>query len=168
MIVRKLFRCSFALFVCLLVAARAFGQQPSPQPPQTASASAPADPAQLPSARNKDDDQHSKDTIIQGPQRRLPNRRPITTSSIEGLVTSTEGRGIGGTTVVIRDTTGRLRAAMTDADGVFRVGDLNAGVYQVELRRQVQESSGYPAEPASKGEQDSGFRKPDLVTGTAA
>ena len=29
-----------------------------------------------------------------------------------------------------------MRAALTDADGVFRIGELNAGTYQIELRRQ--------------------------------
>jgi hypothetical protein len=135
-IVRRLSCGPLVVAVCLAVSALGFAQGSSAQPQQTAAASAPADPTQLPSARDKDEDQHSKDTVTPAPQRRLPNRRPITTGSIEGLVTNTDGRGLGGTRVVIRDSSGRLRAAMTDADGVFRISDVNAGAYQIELRRQ--------------------------------
>ncbi|HJX00903.1 MAG TPA: carboxypeptidase-like regulatory domain-containing protein, partial [Terriglobales bacterium] len=122
-----------------LITALVFGQQRPADSQQTVAASSPANPAQLPSARenkDSDEDQRSHDRVIQGSQRQLPNRRPITTSSIEGLVTNTEARGVGGTRVIIRDASGRIRATMTDADGVFRVADLNAGSYQLELRRQ--------------------------------
>ena len=135
MSVRRLLCGPLAAVVCLTVSAVGLRQESSPSSQQTATATTPADPAQLPSARNKEEDQE-KETVIQGPQRRLPNRRPITTSSVEGLVTSADGRGIGGTRVIIRDSNGHLHAALTDADGVFRIGDLKAGVYQIELRRQ--------------------------------
>ena len=132
-------RTPILLAVCLITALT-FGQQRPADSQQTVAASSPANPAQLPSALEKDkdsdEDQRSHDRVIQGSQRQLPNRRPITTSSIEGLVTNTEARGIGGTRVIIRDASGRIRATMTDADGVFRVADLNAGSYQLELRRQ--------------------------------
>ena len=117
-------RTPILLAVCLITALT-FGQQRPADSQQTVAASSPANPAQLPSALEKDkdsdEDQRSHDRVIQGSQRQLPNRRPITTSSIVGLVTNTEARGIGGTRVMIRDASGRIRATMTDADGVFRV-----------------------------------------------
>jgi len=116
-----------------------FAHSQTPQPKQTAAASSPsspAQPAQLPGAHTKDDDQHEKDVVIQGPQQRLPHQRPITTGSIEGLVTNDEGRGIVGARVIFREANGSMRATITDSDGVFRFGDVVPGRYQLELRRQ--------------------------------
>ena len=123
-----------------LVASLALGQlllaqNPQTEPSQTAAVSAPETPAQLPTAQQKDE-QREKDTVTPGPQRRLPHQRPITTSAIEGLVTNEEGRGLAGTRVVLRDLNGKTHESMTNGDGVFRVPDLDASSYQLDLRRE--------------------------------
>lgn len=126
-------RKTFALLLCLASAAVGLAQNQSGEPLQTAATANPQ-PVQLPSAQ-KQEDQQGKDTVIQAPQRRLPHQRPITTSSIEGLITNEDGRGVVGTRVVLRDLTGKVHETATNGDGVFRVSDLNAGVYQLDLRR---------------------------------
>ena len=100
--------------------------------PQPSSSPSSENSGQLPSAQN----QQEKETVTQGPQRRLPHQRLITTSSIEGLVTTEDGRGIAGTRVVLRDGSGKTYEALTNGDGVFRVSDLNSGAYHLDLRRQ--------------------------------
>jgi hypothetical protein len=102
------------------------------------SAPAPSDSStagQAPSAQNQQE-QQEKETVTQGPQRRLPHQRSITTSSIEGLVTTEDGRGISGTRVVIRDGNGSVRETLTNGDGVFRISDFNSGAYHLDLRRE--------------------------------
>jgi hypothetical protein len=91
----------------------------------------------LPTAQQKDEQrEREKDTVTQGPQRRLPHQRPITTSAIEGLVTNEEGRGLAGTRVILRDLSGKTHESITNGDGVFRVIDLDASAYQLDLRRE--------------------------------
>lgn len=135
----NLARKKSAALVCMAIASALLVQAQTTAPQQTATASSPsasAPPAQLPAAHTKDEDQHDKDTVIQGPQQRLPHQRPITTGSIEGLVTNDDGRGVVGARVMFRDVSGKIRATMTDSDGVFRLGDIIPGSYQLELRRQ--------------------------------
>ena len=118
--------------VCLAIGSiHAQSQSAGPQPSASVSSEA---TAQLPGAQNQQ--QPEKDTVTQGPQRRLPHQRLITTSSIEGLVTTEDGRPVSGSRVVLRDGTGKTREAQTDGDGVFRISDLNSGAYQLDLRRQ--------------------------------
>jgi hypothetical protein len=118
--------------VCLAIGSiHAQSQSTGPQPSASVSSEA---TAQLPGAQNQQPPE--KDTVTQGPQRRLPHQRLITTSSIEGLVTTEDGRPVSGTRVVLRDGTGKTREAQTDGDGVFRISDLNSGAYQLDLRRQ--------------------------------
>jgi hypothetical protein len=88
----------------------------------------------LPGAQNQPEPQNQ--TVTQGPQRRLPHQKLITTSSIEGLITTEDGRPVAGTRVVLREANGKVREALTDGDGVFRVSDLNSGAYHLDLRRQ--------------------------------
>jgi len=90
---------------------------------------------QLPNAQNQNKPQ-TNETITPGPQRRLPHQRVITTSSIEGLVTNEDGRGLAGTRVVLRDAEGKSHDATTNGDGVFRISDLNSGAYSLDLRRE--------------------------------
>ncbi|HWC17106.1 MAG TPA: carboxypeptidase-like regulatory domain-containing protein, partial [Terriglobales bacterium] len=72
-------------------------------------------------------------TVTKAPERRLPHHRVITTSSLEGLVTNEEGRGVVGCRAVLRGTDGKLRETATNADGIFRISDLDAGVYRLDL-----------------------------------
>ena len=109
----------------------AYSQSNGPEPSSLAS----SEPSgQLPGAQNQPEPQNQ--TVTQAPQRRLPHQRLITTSSIEGLVTTEDGRPVSGTRVVLRDGNGKVREALTDGDGVFRVSDLNSGAYHLDLRRQ--------------------------------
>jgi hypothetical protein len=137
-IVWNVARISSAVVVCLAIASAPPGQAQS-VPQQTASVSNPpsaTDSAQLPGAHTRDDDQHEKDTVIQNPGQRLPHQRPITTSSIEGLITNPDGRGVIGASVLLRDMSGKARGTMTNGDGVFRLSDLPPGSYRLELRRE--------------------------------
>src|SRR6185312_13677096 len=109
-------------------------QSQSSSAAETASAATPtATPQQtIPEPQEKE-----KSSVIPGSRRRLPHQRVITTSAIEGLVTTEDGRGLVGTKVVLRDTNGgKPFETMTNGDGVFRVRDLTAGTYQLDLSAQ--------------------------------
>lgn len=125
----NLSRGTLAVLLSLSLGTAAWSQSTGPQPSTPAASDS---PAQLPSAQQEPE----KQTVTQAPQRRLPHQRVITTSSIEGLVTNEDGRGVVGARVVLRDGSGKTRETTTDADGVFRVSDLNSGAYHLDLRRQ--------------------------------
>jgi hypothetical protein len=128
-------RITFLVFFSVASTLTSLSQSPPVQPQQTASVSDTNPPAQLPGAQNQQSDQE-KETVIPSQTRRLPHQRPITTSSIEGLVTNEDGRGVVGVRVVLRDIEGKVHETLTNADGIFRLTDLNAGAYKLDLRRE--------------------------------
>ena len=64
----------------------------------------------------------------------------IARSGIEGLVTSEDGRGVVGCRVVLRAMDGKVLETTTNADGIFRVADLNLGAYRLDLLREGYEN----------------------------
>jgi hypothetical protein len=82
-----------------------------------------------------------QETVTQSPERRVPRLKPRPGAAVQGLVSTMDGQGLGGVVVVLRNQrTGDAKPMMTDSDGVFRIIDLPAGVYQLQLSR-----SGYEA-----------------------
>jgi len=78
--------------------------------------------------------------VTQEPERRLPHQRPITTSGIDGLITGEDGRGVVGCRVVLRGVNGKPLETTTNADGIFRIADLDRGAYRLDVLREGYES----------------------------
>ena len=77
-----------------------------------------------------------QETVTQSPERRIPRLKPRPGAAVQGLVSTMGGQGLGGVVVVFRNQrTGDAKPIMTDADGVFRITDLPAGTYQLQLTR---------------------------------
>ncbi len=121
---RKVFRCRMGLLLCACMVTLYSPGQTAGLP--GSSEDTPRQPQGTQGAR-------TQQTVIPGPQRRLPHQRVVTTSSIEGLVTSDLGRGVIGAEVTLTDPSGHVRHSITDADGVFRVSELTGGTYQLNL-----------------------------------
>ncbi len=129
-------------------AASAAPQSQSSSTAETATAATPNPQQTIPEPQEKE---HNR--VIPGSQRRLPHQRVITTSAIEGLVTTEDGRGLVGSKVVLRDTNGgKPFETMTNGDGVFRVRDLTAGTYQLDLSAQGYQSFSQPKVQVGSGE----------------
>src|SRR5438270_4817476 len=75
-----------------------------------------------------------QETVTQSPERRVPRLKPRPGAAVQGLVSTMDGQGLGGVVVVFRNQkTGEAKPMMTDSDGVFRITDLPAGTYQLQL-----------------------------------
>ena len=88
------------------------------------------------SAPNAQPEATMQETVTQSPERRVPRLKPRPNAAVQGLVSTIDGQGLGGVVVVFRNQrTGDAKPMMTDADGVFRITDLPAGTYQLQLTR---------------------------------
>src|SRR5262249_57863169 len=77
-----------------------------------------------------------QETVAQMPERRVPRLKPRPGAAVQGLVSTMDGRGLGGVVVVFRNQkSGDAKPLMTDADGIFRITDLPVGTYQLQLSR---------------------------------
>jgi len=69
--------------------------------------------------------------------RRIPERSPTITATLQGLIRDQSGRAIPGVQLDLHSTnTGQRYSAATDAEGIFRLRDIRLGVYEVKLVRE--------------------------------
>jgi hypothetical protein len=85
--------------------------------------------------------------------RRIPERAPASTSTLQGLIRDQSGRAIPGVQLDLQSTvTGQNYSATTDAEGIFRLRDVRLGVYEVKLLREGFETKIIPRFEVSKPE----------------
>ena len=69
--------------------------------------------------------------------RRIPERPPASTATLQGLIRDSRGRALPGVQVDLRSTTSDQHySAATDVEGIFRLRDVRLGVYEVKLARE--------------------------------
>jgi len=81
---------------------------------------------------------HAQQPAAESPQsqtdRRIPERAPANTTSLQGVVRDQQGRAVPGVTVELRG--GALSySTVTGAEGIFRLRDMLLGVYELTLTR---------------------------------
>jgi hypothetical protein len=85
--------------------------------------------------------------------RRIPERSPASTATLQGLIRDPSGRAIPGVQLDLRSTiTGQHYSAMTDAEGIFRLRDIRLGVYEVKFVREGFQTKILPSFEVSKPE----------------
>ena len=69
--------------------------------------------------------------------RRIPERSPVSTATLQGLLRDPRGRAIPGVQLDLRRTTnGQHYSVATDVEGIFRLRDVPVGIYEVQLTRE--------------------------------
>lgn len=69
--------------------------------------------------------------------RRIPERSPASTATLQGLIRDSQGRAIPGVQLDLHSTTSDQHySAATDVEGIFRLRDVRLGVYAVKLARE--------------------------------
>ena len=69
--------------------------------------------------------------------RRIPDRSPVSTATLQGLLRDPRGRAIPDVQLDLRSTTnGQHYSVATDVEGIFRLRDVRVGIYQVQLTRE--------------------------------
>src|ERR1039457_4169066 len=69
-------------------------------------------------------------------QQQRPGKTPRKTGALEGVVRDSNGRGVGGAIVTLRNVaTGEVRKTTSSAEGVFRLIDLPPGKYEWNVAR---------------------------------
>jgi hypothetical protein len=69
-------------------------------------------------------------------QQQLPGKAPVKTAAVEGVVQDSNGRGVGGAIVALRNiATGDVRKATSTAEGVYRLIDVPPGKYELNVVR---------------------------------
>lgn len=69
--------------------------------------------------------------------RRIPERSPASTATLQGLIRDPQGRAIPSVKLDLHSTTGDQHySATTDAEGIFRLRDVRLGVYEVRITRE--------------------------------
>lgn len=69
--------------------------------------------------------------------RRLPERSPASTASLQGLIRDSQGHGIPGVQLDLRNTSsGQHYIVATNAEGIFRLRDVRLGTYEVKFTRE--------------------------------
>ena len=69
--------------------------------------------------------------------RRIPERSPVSTATLQGLLRDPRGRAIPGVQLDLRSTTnGQHYSVATDVEGIFRLRDVRVGIYEVQLTRE--------------------------------
>ena len=75
--------------------------------------------------------------LTAGQVQRLPRQTRATTAAITGIVTTEDGLGLGGVSVVLQNlTSGRSLPLTTNGDGSFRYLNLTPGRYQIKANRE--------------------------------
>jgi hypothetical protein len=74
-------------------------------------------------------------------QQQLPGKAPRKTGAVEGVVQDSNGRGVGGAMVTLRNVaTGEIRKATSTAEGVYRLIDVPPGKYELSAAREGYET----------------------------
>ena len=69
--------------------------------------------------------------------RRIPERSPATTATLQGVIHDPHGHAIPGVQLEFKSTiSGQHYSVATDAEGIFRLRDVRLGVYEVKLVRE--------------------------------
>ncbi|MBZ5654572.1 MAG: carboxypeptidase-like regulatory domain-containing protein [Acidobacteriia bacterium] len=69
--------------------------------------------------------------------RRIPERSPASTATVQGVIRDSQGRAIPGVQLDLRSTANDQHySAATDVEGIFRLRDVHWGVYEVKLIRE--------------------------------
>ena len=69
--------------------------------------------------------------------RRIPERSPASTATLQGVIRDSYGRAIPGVLLDLQSTTpGQHYSASTNAEGIFRLRDVRLGTYEVKLSRE--------------------------------
>jgi hypothetical protein len=78
--------------------------------------------------------------------RRIPERSPATTATVQGLIRDPQGRAIPGVQLDLHSTTGNQHySATTDVEGIFRLRDVRVGIYEVKLTRERFQTQAIPS-----------------------
>jgi hypothetical protein len=100
-------------------------------------------------------------------QQQLPGKTPRKTGALEGVVRDSNGRGVGGAIVTLRNVaTGEVRKTTSSAEGVFRLIDLPPGKYEWNVARDGYET--FTGESLSLGAGEALIREIKLVAGPIA
>ena len=68
--------------------------------------------------------------------RRIPERSPVSTATLQGSIRDQNGRAIPGVQLDLHSTvTGQRYSTTTDVEGIFRLRDVRLGIYDVKLVR---------------------------------
>ena len=85
--------------------------------------------------------------------RRIPERAPASTSTLQGLIRDQSGRAIPGVQIELHSTTtDQHYSTATNAEGIFRLRDIHLGVYEIKLFREGFETKIIPRFEVSKPE----------------
>ena len=83
--------------------------------------------------------------------RRIPERSPASTATLQGLIRDQNGRAIPGVQLDLHNkTSGQHYSAATDVEGIFRVRDVRLGVYEVKFVREGFEARSIPSLQVSR------------------
>jgi Carboxypeptidase regulatory-like domain len=83
--------------------------------------------------------------------RRIPERSPSSTATLQGLIRDSQGRAIPGVQLDLHSTTsGQHYSASTDVEGIFRLRDVPLGIYEVKLTREGFQPQSIPSLQVSR------------------
>jgi hypothetical protein len=78
--------------------------------------------------------------------RRIPERSPASTATLQGLIRDSQGRAIPEVQLDLRGaTSGQHYSASTDVEGVFRLRDVRLGIYEVKITREGFQTQSIPS-----------------------
>ena len=77
--------------------------------------------------------------------RRIPERSPANTATLQGVIRDSQGRAIPGVQLDLRSATnGQHYSATTNVEGIFRLREVRLGTYEVKLAREGFETQTIP------------------------
>jgi hypothetical protein len=83
--------------------------------------------------------------------RRIPERSPATTATLQGLIRDSQGRAIPSVLLDLHSTTGNQHYSVaTDAEGIFRLRDVRLGIYEVKITREGFQTQTIPSLQVSR------------------
>jgi hypothetical protein len=83
--------------------------------------------------------------------RRIPERSPATTATLQGVIRDSQGRAIPSVLLDLHSTTGNQHYSVaTDAEGIFRLRDVRLGIYEVKITREGFQTQTIPSLQVSR------------------
>jgi len=70
-----------------------------------------------------------------GSDRQIPEHRPANTMSLQGIVRDQQGRAVPGVHLDLRNASGAHYGTLTGAEGIFRLRDVELGIYKLTLAK---------------------------------